>query len=145
MAVVVAKQALDLHTSTLNQHIAAHYIQSGRLNTRLTLLKETYKERGDLLIAALDEHLGDAITYNRPEGGMFLWCHLADDVNAAELLKYCIEEKVVFVPGEVFFAQDPERNSLRLSYSMLSASNAGKAAQRIARALARYRQDLQSK
>lgn len=145
MAVVVAKQALDLHTSTLNQHIAAHYLQSGRLNTRLTLLKATYKERRDLLIAALDEHLGDAITYNRPEGGMFLWCHLADDVNAAELLNYCVEEKVVFVPGEVFFAQDPERNSLRLSYSMLSASNAGKAAQRIARALARYRQDLLSK
>lgn len=71
MAITVAKQALNLHTSTLNQHIAARYIASGRIDERIALLTETYRQRRDWLIEALQKHLGDAITFNRPEGGCF--------------------------------------------------------------------------
>ncbi|WP_241586181.1 PLP-dependent aminotransferase family protein [Rosenbergiella epipactidis] len=135
MAIVVAKQALDLHTSTLNQHIAARYVASGQIDQRIALLKETYRQRRDWLIEALQRHLGDAITFNRPEGGMFLWCHLKEGMDASSLLKACIAEKVVFVPGDVFFADNPEKNALRLSYSMLTQQTADEAAIRIARAL----------
>ncbi|WP_241625817.1 PLP-dependent aminotransferase family protein [Rosenbergiella epipactidis] len=135
MAIVVAKQALDLHTSTLNQHIAARYVASGQIDQRIALLKETYRQRRDWLIEALQRHLGDAITFNRPEGGMFLWCHLKEGIDASSLLKACIAEKVVFVPGDVFFADNPEKNALRLSYSMLTQQTADEAAIRIARAL----------
>ena len=135
MAITVAKQALDLHTSTLNQHIAARYIASGRIDQRIALLRETYQQRRDWLIAALQRHLGDAITFNRPEGGMFLWCHLNAGVDASQLLKACIAEKVVFVPGDVFFAENPQPNALRLSYSMLTQESADEAGRRIARAL----------
>jgi len=135
MAITVAKQALDLHTSTLNQHIAARYIASGRIDERIALLTETYRQRRDWLIEALQKHLGDAITFNRPEGGMFLWCHLKEGMDASLLLKASIAEKVVFVPGDVFFAENPEKNALRLSYSMLTEQTADEAAIRIARAL----------
>jgi len=135
MAIVVAKQALDLHTSTLNQHIAARYIASGRIDERIALLKETYQQRRDWLINALQRHLGDAITFNCPEGGMFLWCHLNAGRDASRLLKACIAEKVVFVPGDVFFADNPESNALRLSYSMLTEESADEAGRRLARAL----------
>lgn len=66
---------------------------------------------------------------------MFLWCHLKEGMDASLLLKACIAEKVVFVPGDVFFAENPEKNALRLSYSMLTEQTAGEAAIRIARAL----------
>ncbi|MBT0724539.1 PLP-dependent aminotransferase family protein [Rosenbergiella sp. S61] len=135
MAITVAKQALDLHTSTLNQHIAARYISSGRIDQRIALLKETYQQRRDWLIESLQRHLGEAITFNRPEGGMFLWCHLKEGVDASRLLNACIAEKVVFVPGEVFFAENPQTNALRLSYSMLTQHTAEEAGVRIARAL----------
>ncbi len=135
MALTVVKQASDLHTSTLNQAIAARYITSGRIDERIALLKQTYRERRDALIAALERHLAGKITYNIPDGGMFLWCHLNQGVDASQLLAACIEEKVVFVPGAVFFAQDPEANALRLSYSMLGQQSADQAAERIARAL----------
>jgi DNA-binding transcriptional MocR family regulator len=135
MATVVAKQALDLHTSTLNQSIAAHYIESGRINERVEILKATYKDRRDYLIGSLHEYSGGDITWNTPDGGMFLWCHLAEGIDASQLLQECIKENVVFVPGEVFFARDPQKNSLRLSYSMLTAETAREAVIRISRAL----------
>ncbi|MBV4365108.1 PLP-dependent aminotransferase family protein [Erwinia phyllosphaerae] len=139
MATVVAKQALDLHTSTLNQSIAAHYLESGRINERVEMLKATYKDRRDYLIESLHEYLGDDITWNTPDGGMFLWCHLAENIDASQLLQECIKENVVFVPGEVFFARNPQKNSLRLSYSMLNNDNAREAGIRIARALSRLK------
>lgn len=135
MAAVIAKQALDLHTSTLNQSIAAHYLESGRINERVEMLKATYKDRRDYLMQALHEYMGNDMTWNTPSGGMFLWCHLAENIDASQLLQECIKENVVFVPGEVFFAHNPQKNSLRLSYSMLTADNAQEAAIRIARAL----------
>lgn len=135
MATVVAKQALDLHTSTLNQSIAAHYLESGRINERVEMLKATYRDRRDYLMAALHKYVGEDMTWNTPSGGMFLWCHLAEHIDASQLLQECIKENVVFVPGEVFFARDPQKNSLRLSYSMLTADKAREAAIRIARAL----------
>lgn len=66
---------------------------------------------------------------------MFLWCHLNAGVDARQLLKACIAEKVVFVPGDVFFAENPEPNALRLSYSMLTQESADEAGRRIAHAL----------
>ncbi|MCU4563766.1 PLP-dependent aminotransferase family protein [Acinetobacter sp. WU_MDCI_Abxc222] len=138
-AVVVAKQALDLHTSTLNQNIAAHYIESGKLNTRLDLLKNTYKKRRDLLINSLNKYVGDELSFNVPQGGMFLWCHLRSNINAKILLEESINENVIFVPGEVFFAHNPERNSLRLSYSMISSENSDSAAYRIFKSISKLK------
>ncbi|MFC0178957.1 aminotransferase-like domain-containing protein [Thorsellia kenyensis] len=134
-AIIVAKQALDLHTSTFNQHIAASYLASGKLVERLKVLQTTYRQRRDLLIAALEKHLGGMITFNKPTGGMFLWCRLNVEVKASELLKACIDEKVIFVPGEVFFSKNPDHYTLRLSYSMLSENSADEGVSRIAKAL----------
>lgn len=55
MTMVVARQALDLHTSTLNQSIAAHYLASGRIDERIETLKATCRERRDYLMAARQE------------------------------------------------------------------------------------------
>ncbi len=46
-----------------------------------------------------------------------------------------LQKKVVFVPGDVFFADNPESNALRLSYSMLTEESADEAGRRLARAL----------
>lgn len=134
-AIVVAKQALDLHTSTFNQHIAASYLASGKLVERLKLLQTTYKQRRDLLITSLEKHLAGILTYTKPTGGMFLWCRLNVEVKASDLLKACIDEKVIFVPGEVFFSKNPDPYALRLSYSMLSENSADEGVARIAKAL----------
>jgi DNA-binding transcriptional MocR family regulator len=58
-------------------------------------------------------------------------------VDAAEVLKYAIEAGVVFVPGAPFFVDDPEHNTLRLSYSTITAASADEAATRLATALQR--------
>jgi DNA-binding transcriptional MocR family regulator len=132
----LAKQAIDLHSCSLSQHIVAAYLASGRLGPRLQVLREGYRQRRDALMGALRERLGDAIRFSEPAGGMFLWARFGEAVDAARVLAHGIEHGVVFVPGAAFYAEHPEHNTLRLSYSMITPAAAQEAAQRLARALA---------
>ncbi|KVC45621.1 PLP-dependent aminotransferase family protein [Burkholderia diffusa] len=130
----VAKQAFDLHTSTLTQDIVARYLASGRLASRIEVLRTAYRTRRDALTKALRGAFGDDLSFNEPEGGMFLWCRFARQVPAEEVLEAAIREKVVFVPGKAFYASDPEYDTLRVSYSMLGEQSAEEAAHRLKRA-----------
>lgn len=135
----LAKQAIDLHSCTLSQHVVATYLASGRLPLRLQVLRDGYRRRRDALMAALRQHLGDDIDFVEPQGGMFLWARLDPSMDAARVLAHGVEQGVVFVPGAAFYAADPEPHTLRLSYSMISPATAQEAAQRLARSIAAAR------
>lgn len=51
--IVRAKQAADLHTSTLSQHIAWELARDGFLNEHIPLLQRAYRERRDVMVASL--------------------------------------------------------------------------------------------
>ena len=133
--VAIAKQAIDLHSCTLSQRIVERYLASGRLGERLPILRDAYAVRCEALCSSLERHLGDAIEFNRPDGGMFLWARFRDDVDASAVLARAIEAGVVFVPGSAFFVDEPQRNTLRLSYSTITPETADEAGRRLAIAL----------
>ncbi len=114
----IAKQGMDLHTSTFTQAVAARYLDSGRLYERLPSIRASYKERNEALADALKRHLSGALTYVQPDGGMFLWAKWTDtSINSAALLKYALPEKMIFVPGEHFYADAPVHHAIRLSFA----------------------------
>jgi DNA-binding transcriptional MocR family regulator len=115
-ALVVAKQAADLHTSTLDQAAAAHYLASGRLDANVDRSRQEYGRRRDAMLAALPDVLPAGSTWNRPDGGMFIWVTLPERYDAAEVLLSAIEAEVAFVPGAPFFAGPPQHHTLRLSF-----------------------------
>ncbi len=133
------KQSMDLHTATVNQTAAAAYLESGRLEARLIWLRAHYRERKQALLDALNAELGDRLLLNDPDGGLFLWGRLQSGpggvVDAYRWLEASIRHKVVFVPGEAFFASKPDRQSLRLSFATTSPAEMPTAAKRLAMAL----------
>jgi 2-aminoadipate transaminase len=68
--------------------------------------------------------LGDAISFTRPLGGLFVWAKLTGangaPTDSAALAKRAIEQGVAFVPGAPFFANNPDPSSLRLSFATMS-------------------------
>jgi 2-aminoadipate transaminase len=114
---VQAKQAADLHTSSLSQLIASELVRNGFLDTFIPLLQKTYCERRDTMLAALGRHLSGMATWTEPEGGMFLMVNLPKGIDAAKLLPLALEQKVAFVPGEEFHLNGQGRNTLRLNFS----------------------------
>jgi 2-aminoadipate transaminase len=114
---VQAKQATDLHTSTLTQMAVHEIVKDGFLTQHLPTVRALYREQCGYMLDAMAKEFPASVTWTRPEGGMFIWVTLPEHMDSAKLLKAAIEEKVAFVPGEPFYASaTAPRNTFRLSF-----------------------------
>ncbi|MFG2881531.1 PLP-dependent aminotransferase family protein [Streptomyces sp. NPDC048297] len=116
-ACVLAKQSLDLHSSTVDQAAAARYLTEHDLDARLVPVKAAYKERCDTLLTTLPHVLPEGSTWSRPDGGMFVWARLPDGFDTAALLLDAVTNGVAYVPGAPFFAGPANPATLRLSFT----------------------------
>ena len=83
----------------------------------MTMLKDVYRQRRDLMLKTMDEHFPQEVTWTRPEGGLFLMVTMPSKLNAREILKQAIAHDVAFVPADDFFIGDMGHNTFRLNYS----------------------------
>ncbi len=133
---VMCKQFSDAHTSNLTQAIAAHYLALNRMDAALDVVRKTYADRAQTMADCLRKDLGDAIAFSQPQGGMFFWTRLtAPGADAAEFAKRAIEKLVAFVPGAPFYATNPDRATLRLSFATADVGKIVEGVGRLGRAL----------
>ena len=115
---VMCKQFSDAHTSNLTQAIAAQYLSLNRMTAALDVVRKTYSERAQTMANCLKTDLGNAVSFDQPEGGMFFWSRLnAPGADAGEFAKRAIEHGVAFVPGAPFFATNVDKATFRLSFA----------------------------
>ena len=114
---VVVKEAADLSHSNLNQAVAYRYLAHYPWKETLKALRAAYRERRDTMLDALEEHFPDGeLRWTRPAGGFYVWVRLPDPLDARAMLAKAINERVAYVPGGAFYADDQGRSELRLSY-----------------------------
>ncbi|MGY4489905.1 aminotransferase-like domain-containing protein [Pseudomonas sp. TE3610] len=113
---VIAKQTVDLCTAPWAQQIAALYLADGALERALPGLAQGYGEKCARMLAGL-EGLKHVLEVSPPQGGMFIWGRCRAGVDATQLLQRAIEQRVMFVPGAAFFADNPDASSLRFSFA----------------------------
>ncbi|WP_433889979.1 PLP-dependent aminotransferase family protein [Streptomyces sp. CA-111067] len=135
-ACVIAKQAADLHTSTVDQAAAARYLADNDLDAHLARVRAAYRARRDALLAGLPAALPAGSSWNRPQGGMFVWVRLPEGRDATALLRTAIEHGVAYVPGTPFYAAAPETGTLRMSFTTHTPGEIAEGLTRLARALA---------
>ena len=117
---VLVKQGTDLQTNTLGQFLVNEYLESSRFREHISLLRRTYRERRDCMLAAMKEFFPESLSWNCPAGGMFLWVTLPRGWDAQEILEDCLAHHVAFVPGQEFFPDGSGRNTIRLNFSNAS-------------------------
>jgi 2-aminoadipate transaminase len=132
---VQAKQGTDLHTSTINQLVAYEVASGGFLDHHVKEIRTIYRERRDTMLAALAREFPAGITWTKPQGGLFLWLTFPEWLNAADVLKAAIQQKVAFVPGESFFADGTGQNTARLNFSNATPERIDEGVRRLARCL----------
>jgi 2-aminoadipate transaminase len=112
----LAKQAADLHTSQLTQMVVHEVIKDGFLQRHIPTIRTLYGDQCQSMLAAMEQHFPAGVEWTRPEGGMFIWVTLPKHIDAMKLLEEALVQKVAFVPGAPFYANDPATNTLRLSF-----------------------------
>ncbi len=121
--ILQAKQAADLHTPSFNQRVASEVLKGNFLDRHVPMIRKLYKSQRDAMLTALAREMpvtpGKAeasVTWNTPDGGMFLWVRLPAGLNAVELLPKAVDKNVAFVPGSPFYADQADSRTLRLSF-----------------------------
>ncbi|MFJ2786577.1 MULTISPECIES: PLP-dependent aminotransferase family protein [unclassified Streptomyces] len=132
-ACVIAKQAADLHTSTVDQAAAARYLRDSDLDAHVEVIRAAYRERRDAMLDGLPGALPEGSRWNRPEGGMFIWATLPEGHDATALLTTAIGHEVAYVPGAPFFCGEPDPGAMRLSFTTHSADEIREGLRRLAK------------
>jgi len=114
---IIAKQASDLHTNYFGQRIILQYLKDNDVDEHIATIRQAYGRQRDAMVTAIKEFFPREATYTEPEGGMFLWITLPKGLSAMEVFKEAIKQKVAFVPGDPFYVNKKDVNTLRLNYS----------------------------
>ncbi|HTS11930.1 MAG TPA: PLP-dependent aminotransferase family protein [Candidatus Limnocylindrales bacterium] len=123
------KQSTDLHTDQLAQATMAEFLSRGYLARYAAKMSKVYRRKLETIQKGLERHMPEGTSWTRPEGGVSVWVTLPTGVDAAELLIHLRERGVLFVPGRFFYFQQPQPNTLRLSFAALSEKEITKGVQ----------------
>ncbi len=137
----ILKESLDINTSTLSQRIINSFFIKRSLKEHIAKLKEKYKNKRDVMIAALKMHIPE-MEFEIPKSGFFIWGRLPFSIDTNKLFKLALEEeKVSFIPGNAFLIGDREeaQNCLRLSFAFCPIEDIESGIKRLSYAIHKYR------
>jgi 2-aminoadipate transaminase len=129
---VMAKQSADLCTPVFVQKIAARYIEKGLLDKNLVKTIALYKERCYHMIDCLRRYMPKGVSWTEPDGGLFLFITLPEQLDSLNVLKKAVDRNVAFVTGSVFFCNDGGRNTMRLNFSYCNNTEIEEGVKRLA-------------
>jgi len=130
----IAKQTIDLCTSSISQLIAAEYLQSGRYPETLRRARNEYALRMQILIDAVQEEAGTLMRAQKPRGGLFVWIALDEQLDPKILFDASVESGVVYVPGAAFYASNPVARTMRLSFAAQNSAQIVEGVRRLGKA-----------
>ncbi len=133
----LAKQAVDLHSSTTGQFVLDRFVRAGHYASHVAAVRREYAKRRDLMHETLKDHAPAQVAWNRPEGGFYFWLRIPDGVPQARLLAHAAERRVSFLPGDACFAEDPGANFIRLNFTLASPTQIREGVARLMEALRR--------
>jgi 2-aminoadipate transaminase len=114
---IIAKQAADLHTTHFTQSIFFQYLKKNDLDDHINRIRQVYGSQCQAMLDGIKQYFPKCVNYTKPEGGMFLWAELPQNITSLELFELAIKDKVVFVPGDPFYVNKTGTNTLRLNFS----------------------------
>ena len=106
----------DGGTNPFAQRVAAAFMKD-HMWSHIKVVTNSYLNKRDTMLRALDEHCKNLATWNMPDGGIFVRLETHKDVDDDRLMKFSADEGVAYRPGKAFSSNGGGKNQLRLAYS----------------------------
>lgn len=137
-AFTIGKQVSDVHTGVLNQMIVERWFEEYDVDAHIEEIRKIYRKKLNLMCDCLDKNCPE-INYVRPQGGLFLWAKLPDNVDMLDYCKRLVENKVAVVPGTAFMIDDEAPcHYIRMNFSTPSDENIVKGIEIMSQVLKEY-------
>ena len=117
-----AKMATNSHTNVVTQILCAEFFNQGFFEPHLKRFCDIHRERRDVMMNCIRTMLPADIKSVYPEGGLFTWVELPEQIDTTAMLNEAVEKKVAYMPGKEFFVEgQPIRdNCMRISFGGVS-------------------------
>lgn len=129
------KEAADLHSSSLSQYIFDRFLSEGLYDALLERVTAENRLRRDIMHEKLADGAVRGMDWQKPEGGLYIWCRLPDRVSQSRLVAKAAEQRVAFAPGNVFYPGRPAGNYIRLNFTFPPANVIGEGVRRLVKAV----------
>lgn len=130
---VAAKHTSDISTSGLMQRAFDLYLRKDLWRKQITAMRTLYQRRYDNMLKSLKKHLPAEIHYHRPGGGLMLWLQLPRECSSTRLYELCLAQRVIITPGGLFYPDNRESPSFRLSFAAVHSGDMEEGIRQVAR------------
>lgn len=127
------KRGRNIHSSFLDQSAFYYYLKSGAFNKYIKNVRKYYREKYHLVKTLVNKHIPNEFITG--EGGLHIFIKLKHSINARDLLDLCIKDGVIFMPGDIFYSDKSNKDTLRLGFGRISDEDIEKGIKIIAKNL----------
>ncbi len=123
-----------LNTPKYNQDLCTAFLTEMDYDVHMEKCKSYYSEKLKIFLQSMKKRFPSewGVKWTKPEGGLFLWVSLPKQIDTMKLFYEAIKFKVAFVPGEVFFGENPSKNEMRINFSFATKEQIAEAVKRLA-------------
>jgi GntR family transcriptional regulator / MocR family aminotransferase len=120
VALLAANRAfIDINGDLAMESAIAELFEDGEVQRHVSRARRIYRARRDSLVEALRTHLGDALSFTVPNGGIAMWCRTARGIAVEPWMRRCAEAGVRFHAGGMFSFDGRSLPYVRLGFAAL--------------------------
>jgi len=135
----------DTRSNVIDQLVLAELLRHIDLDAHVRRVADIYRERMYAMQRQLRIHQLPVVKWTEPEGGRSLWLTLPDELDAEALRRLTRMMGVEITPGSRLYANEPQRNAVRLYFTNCSMDEIERGVEILAEAIrgfvARWRDD----
>jgi 2-aminoadipate transaminase len=134
----------DFGSANFNQQVLEQILSDGSYDAHVCELTELYRRKCGVFLSALEKYVrpvDSEIQWTHPQGGLFVWMTVPDGLDTSfhgPLFSQCVQEGVIYVPGDHAFAPEPlpvPCNHIRLTFGAPGERELIEGARRLGQAL----------
>lgn len=127
------QQKINITPDCVAQRAVARFLEQGLMDPHIETIRAFYAPYLQKMLSDLQAFMPANVHWTKPQGGIFLWMTLPENVNADELFVRAAQHKVSFIPGSKFYPEGQELfNTLRLNFSFATPDQIETGIQRLA-------------
>ncbi len=112
------QQKVTVSPDCVTERVAAKFFAKGYMEPHIKWICEFYKPYLERMLNALAANMPGYVQWTRPQGGIFLWLWLPEDLNADKLFYQAKDHLITFIPGSKFYPEGQEKfNCMRLNFT----------------------------
>jgi DNA-binding transcriptional MocR family regulator len=133
---LLAAEAATLCPPALNQLIVSRYLATHDWKGQIKSYRESYRERRDAMLSALEQHMPAGTHWTKPDGGFYVWLTMPEGIDTKAMLPRAITARVAYVSGTGFYADQLGSRQMRLSFCYPTPERIREGVRRLANVIA---------